>query len=429
MQRLVYRNFGDHESIVALHSINTKAKAGGVRWYEFRLDKNRNPYLYQQSTYAPDGFYRWMGSMAMDRLGNIGIGYSFGGTPTYAGQRFAARLAGDPLGQLTFHETVLVEGGASQTNTLRWEDYVTTAMDPSDDCTFWYVGDYLQTGAPSYTTRIGAFRLPGCLTAKVTGAVYFDLNHNGRRNAGEPGLAGRGISYQGSKSGKLITDGEGNFSAVVPADPIYADPSYLFAEQQSRSSSWIETGQHSATVHLNETRDVADVTFGEVCTVRNTGAKDLHFWSGGGKAVLKAHEQQWRSIAGSNLYLVNDDGSHFALSDSEGPAYDQLRKWLRRNSSHNPSYSVSKQLAVTAFNIAFEREDGNATVNDPVAGDWLAIHAFIDRVNAFLSGHPDTSSAGAEKDDALKYQALLEHLNRNVATVTPSSPAGCKAAF
>jgi hypothetical protein len=162
MQRLVYRNIGGRESIVGVHSVDTKAAGGGVRWYELRLDKKRDPFLYQQGTYAPDGFYRWMGSIGMDRQGNIGIGYSFGGTPNFAGQRFAARLAADPPGRLTLHETVLAEGAASQTSTIRWEDYTTTAMDPSDDCTFWYVGDYLKAGATAYSSRIGAFRAPGC---------------------------------------------------------------------------------------------------------------------------------------------------------------------------------------------------------------------------------------------------------------------------
>jgi hypothetical protein len=166
MQRLVYRNLGGRESIVALHSVATSAGGGGVRWYEFRLDKKRVPYLHQQGTYAPDAFYRWMGSIGMDRQGNIGMGYSFGGTPNFAGQRFAARLASDPRGVLTFREAVLVEGQAAQTNTLRWEDYTTLAMDPVDDCTFWYVGDYLKAEAPSYTTRIGAFRVPGCKPAR-----------------------------------------------------------------------------------------------------------------------------------------------------------------------------------------------------------------------------------------------------------------------
>ena len=161
MSRLVYRRIGDRESLVAVHSVNTTAKAGGVRWYELRVDRARQVTLHQQGTYAPDGFYRWMASPAIDKAGNIGIGYSFGGTPHFAGQRFAARLAGDPPGQLTLRETVLAEGEAAQ-NAMRWEDYTQTAMDPTDDCTIWYVGDYLKKDAANYSTRIGAFRLPGC---------------------------------------------------------------------------------------------------------------------------------------------------------------------------------------------------------------------------------------------------------------------------
>jgi hypothetical protein len=161
MQRLVYRKVGGHESIVAAHSIAAQG-GGGVRWYEFRLDKQGDPTLYQQGTYAPERLYRWMPSIAMDKKGDIGIGYSFGGLPNFVGQRFAARQSGDPKGQLTLHETVLAKGEASQTNTLRWEDYTTTAMDPSDDCTFWYVGDYLKEGDSAYRTKIGSFRLPNC---------------------------------------------------------------------------------------------------------------------------------------------------------------------------------------------------------------------------------------------------------------------------
>lgn len=162
MARLVYRRIGNRESIVGTHSINTAVGAGGVRWYEFRVGANRSVSLFQQGTYAPDSNYRWMASPAMDKNGNIGIGYSFGGATQFAGQRFAARLANDPRGQLTLKENVLVEGEAAQTNTLRWQDYTQTAIDPSDDCTIWYVGDYVKKGATSYSTKIGAFRLPGC---------------------------------------------------------------------------------------------------------------------------------------------------------------------------------------------------------------------------------------------------------------------------
>ncbi len=162
MQRLVYRRIGNHQWIVASDSVDTKAGGGGVRWYEFELNKQFDPQLYQQGTYAPDANYRWMPSMDIDHVGDIGVGYSFGGPQEFVGQRFAARKANDPKGQLTFHETVLAAGEAVQTGGTRWEDYTTTAMDPSDDCTFWYVGDYFKKDATHYSTRIGAFRVPGC---------------------------------------------------------------------------------------------------------------------------------------------------------------------------------------------------------------------------------------------------------------------------
>jgi hypothetical protein len=162
MARSVYRRLSNRETLVAVHSVNTSMGGGGVRWYEFTVNRDRTLALRQQGTFAPDSFYRWMASPATTKNGDIGIGYSFGGTPHFAGQRFAGRAAGDPLGRLTLHEAVLAHGEAAQTNTLRWEDYTQTAMDPSDDCTIWYVGDYLKKDAPNYSSRIGAFRLPGC---------------------------------------------------------------------------------------------------------------------------------------------------------------------------------------------------------------------------------------------------------------------------
>jgi hypothetical protein len=167
MARLVYRRIGVQESIVAVHSVATDAGGGGVRWYEFRIgndrtDNHRTVRLHQQGTFAPDSLYRWMASPAIDAAGNIGIGYSFGGGEHFAGQRFSGRLRDDAAGVLTMRETVLVAGEAAQTNTLRWEDYTQTAIDPVDDCTIWYVGDYLKQNADSYSTRIGAFRMDGC---------------------------------------------------------------------------------------------------------------------------------------------------------------------------------------------------------------------------------------------------------------------------
>ena len=110
MSRLVYRNLGSREAIVGVHSVSTSAGAGGVRWYEFQIARDRAVTLRQQGTYAPDAAFRWMASPAIDRLGNIGIGYSFGGGAEFGGQRFAGRRASDPLGTLTLREVTLAKG-------------------------------------------------------------------------------------------------------------------------------------------------------------------------------------------------------------------------------------------------------------------------------------------------------------------------------
>jgi len=167
MARVVYRRIGNREAIVASHSVNTTQGLGGVRWYELLVTPERGLRVVQQGTFAPDSAARWMASPAMDRWGNIGVGYSIGSATMFPGQRFTGRRANDPRGTMSLGETVLIEGGASQTSTLRWQDYTQTAVDPRDDCTIWYVGDYLKPAAAAYTSRIGAFRLPKCTGAPI----------------------------------------------------------------------------------------------------------------------------------------------------------------------------------------------------------------------------------------------------------------------
>src|SRR5207237_9052608 len=111
---------------------DTAAGGGVVRCDASRADnKGRAVKLHQEGTYAPDCFRRWMATPAIDRQGNIAIGYSFGGSANFPGQRFAARLADDPLGVLTFHETVLADGEASQ-NVMRWAADTQAVIGPSE---------------------------------------------------------------------------------------------------------------------------------------------------------------------------------------------------------------------------------------------------------------------------------------------------------
>ncbi|MFB8128764.1 hypothetical protein [Streptomyces mirabilis] len=161
MFRLAYRNYGDHESLVVNHAV-TAGSSVGVRWYELRLSGG-SPTLYQQGTYAPDSAYRWMGSIAQDKVGNTALGYSQSSSSVYPSVRYTGRLAGDTLGTMTQGEVTAITGGGSQTTYSRWGDYSSMAVDPADDCTFWYTNEYLPAnGNFNWHTRIAAFTLPNC---------------------------------------------------------------------------------------------------------------------------------------------------------------------------------------------------------------------------------------------------------------------------
>jgi hypothetical protein len=166
--RLAYRNNGAYESMVTNQSVEALPGIAGVRWYEIRRTGGTYS-VFQQGTYAPgDGVHRWMGSAAADKYGNIALGYSVvNGTDVFPGIRYTGRLAGDPAGQMTLGEGVIVNGAGSQTNTnSRWGDYTSLNVDPVDDCTFWYVNEYYTVTEPppdrNWQTRIASFKLPGC---------------------------------------------------------------------------------------------------------------------------------------------------------------------------------------------------------------------------------------------------------------------------
>jgi hypothetical protein len=162
--RLAYRNFGSYETMVTNQSVQARPGIAGVRWYEIRRI-NGQYLLYQQGTYSPDdGVNRWMASIAMDRVGNIAVGFSVGNGNVFPGIRYTGRLSGDPLGQMTLGEASIIEGNGSQLSRgSRWGDYTAMTVDPADDCTFWYVNEYYKaTTLNLWSTRIGTFRLPGC---------------------------------------------------------------------------------------------------------------------------------------------------------------------------------------------------------------------------------------------------------------------------
>lgn len=233
MHRLQYRNFGTHESLIASHTVDVSGNAtlpvfrAGVRWYEFRrVGGSGNPWtVHDQGTHDPaDGLNlnRWMPSAALDRQGNLAIGFSSANATAplgYPSIRYAGKLASDPVGGgLAQGEAIGIQGTRSQNSTgSRWGDYAALSVDPVDDCTFYFTTEYYGTAPPAcsattcWQTRVVSFRYPSCAAAPLAGTIQGVVSNSvtGLPVAGVVVYAGNG--YAGT------TDATGNYSITIPA--------------------------------------------------------------------------------------------------------------------------------------------------------------------------------------------------------------------
>ena len=235
MYRLAYRNFGDHESLVVNHTVLGSAQNAAVRWYEVR-NPNGTPTIHQQGTFAPDAEHRWMGSIAMDGTGNIGVGYSVASSGTYPSIRYAGWEIGDPLGTLQA-ETLAVAGGGSQNGYARWGDYSAMRIDPSDDCTFWYAQEYQAVTTPSanWNTRIVSFRFPSCGRSLTSTTTTLSSTPN-------PSNPGQSVTFTATVSSSAATGSVEFFdgSTSLGAAPLSGGTALLL-------TSALAAGNHSIT--------------------------------------------------------------------------------------------------------------------------------------------------------------------------------------
>ena len=165
MFRLVYRNFGDHESLVVSHSVTSSKAASGERWYEIR-DPNGTAKVFQQGTVTHSGNSLWMGSIAMDKVGDMALGFSESNASTlHPSLTFTGRVPSDPQNTMESVARIFTAKG-SVTDASRWGDYSSMVVDPVDDCTFWYVNQYLpKTSAGNHLTfhtRVASLKFPTC---------------------------------------------------------------------------------------------------------------------------------------------------------------------------------------------------------------------------------------------------------------------------
>jgi hypothetical protein len=213
MMQNQYTNFGGVESLWNAHTVGasgaTSAQAA-VRYYEVKVTGGTvEANASQAFTYSPDAtVFRFMPSVAVDRAGDMAIGYSATNATLNPAIRYAGRLAGDPINSITQTEQSLIEGTGTQSGTCgatctRWGDYSAMTLDP-DGCTFWYTNMYYQVTGLAFNTRVGAFSFPGC-TPTVNGALQGTVTDSGTSSP----ISGVTVAL-GSRT--TITDVNGNYT-------------------------------------------------------------------------------------------------------------------------------------------------------------------------------------------------------------------------
>lgn len=173
-------------SLVVNHGVVGPSDQGGIRWTHFDLAKpgqrfdsiftdgleiaaavGLNKAIVDEGTYTPDTNTRWMGGIAIDKGGNIGVGYNVSSATINPRLMINGRALNDTDGQLRDEQACTPATTGSQTGSFsgrgRWGDYTSMSVDPTDDCTFWFTGEfYPTTSTNQWSTRICSFKFTEC---------------------------------------------------------------------------------------------------------------------------------------------------------------------------------------------------------------------------------------------------------------------------
>ena len=240
MMQLQYTNLGGVESLWATHTVAaTTTSNTAARWYQINVTGGTvvTSGPLQQSTFdnGNDGVNRLIPSLAVDKNGDMAIGYTATNSSVFPAIRYAGRLSSDPANTLGQSETSLIEGTASQcstatcSNNTRWGDYSAMSLDP-DGCTFWYTNEYYLAPQPTtlaednWQTRIGSFLLPGCSAPGNLEGTVTNLG-NGNPISGATVTAGSNTTTTDGSGFYLFPNIAAGSYTVTATSPGFAGPS------------------------------------------------------------------------------------------------------------------------------------------------------------------------------------------------------------
>jgi hypothetical protein len=357
MFRNQYHNFGSYQSFVTCHSVNIGSGVAGVRWYEYRKTGTTWS-VYQQSTYNPgDGKSRWLGSVAMNVNGDIGLAYTVSSGSMYPSIYFTGRKASDPINTMTITEGIIQTGTASMTGATRWGDYATIDIDPSDNATFWTTNEYVGTygGTWPWSTKIASFRWtnqPTVATMAATSITLTTATLNGTVNP--LGLAttyhfewGTTVSYGNNTTATSAGSGTATLSESANIIGLTTGTTYHFR---------IVAGNSDGTSYGNDLTFIpgaASVTTTAASVITTTTATAGGNVTTDGGSPVTARGTCWATTANPTI-----SGSHTTDGSGTGVFTSSLTGLTANTTYHNRAYATNGVSTFYGSDLSFTTQCG-----------------------------------------------------------------------
>jgi len=342
MYLAVIRGFGptgpSEAQALINHAVDVGSDQAGARWVHFGLPMGQNALrlkegfedfvapikpemrIIDEGTYAPDEHSRWMGGINMDKSANIALGYNVSSSSLNPEIRIAGRLRTDAPGVLRDETQCSPTGTGAQTGLFggraRWGDYATMAVDPIDQCTFWFTNEYYATTSfSSWNTRICSLEFPTCgdpdYVLETIPNVRFPV-------CGVDATAEVRVGAFGTLGGNVALS-----QGSVPGGTLLSFDSISIAAGESTEvtvtgSAALADGEYSASVNgladgLNRS---ADILFGVSATT--PGAPTLLSPGQGATGIVTRPTYTWSAAPGGVEYLIEvaEDAGFTQIVDS-----------------------------------------------------------------------------------------------------------------
>lgn len=404
MMQAQYRNISGTESLWVSHTVGSAPT--GVQWAQINVTGgtiSATPVQQQiWSNVNSDGVSRFMPSLAVDRLGDMALGYSASSSTVFPSINYAGRLVTDPINTLAQGEATMFAGTGSQAFNCgsaachRWGDYTSMSVDPVDDCTFWYVGEYyITTTSTDWQTRIGSFKFPGC--SAVVGSADLSITNTDSpdpvtadspvtytlhvANGGASGatnvvvtdtlpanvIFGSAVASQGSCSGSAtvtcnlggIVNG-GSANVTISITPIA--PGTI---TNAAAVSATETDPNPANNSASQPTTVKSQSKTKYVTVTNSG------FAPSSLAVAQGTTVQWNFFGPSSTSVSDSTGMGLFSSGPKAPV-----SFFRFAYIGAGQYGVADGLSHTGqITVAPKVKPGSGTVSTPFTVTWSSATA------------------------------------------------------